>query len=155
MEIIRYKNRVNAWEHIILFIMALDILLSVYSHPILFCSACTILLFVHVFLTFRMINISIDKNFMTIGFTILKIPYRKISVSFDKVSVSSCILDPIVFYKGADKILEFAYEDDVTSAGVEKGTMEIRHSGKAISTDNEKTSYELFLKIKEVVLRQT
>ena len=85
---------------------------------------------------------------------LLKIPYRKIRTDFDKVVASSYIFEPVVFYKGTDKVLELAYEDNVTADGIETGTLEIRYKEKVFSTDNEKTSYTLFLEIKETVLRQ-
>lgn len=106
------------------------------------------------FLFFRTITLAIDKHFIAINFSLLKIPYRKIRTDFDKVSVSPDTFDPVVFYKGTDKILEFAYEDDVTADNIETGTLEIRYKEKVFSTDNEKTSYTLFLEIKETVLRQ-
>jgi hypothetical protein len=155
MEIIRYKNHVNVWLHVILFAMSFELFLATYNDPILFFSLCAVALLVHSFLQFRRIKISVDKNFIAVDFTIFKIPYRKFHTGFDTVVVSSSIFDPVVFYKGADKILEFVYEDDVVAPTVETGTIEIRHKNKVMSTDNTKTSYTLFLKIKEVVLRQT
>lgn len=140
--------------HVILFVVPLELLFAIYSYPILFFSACAVLLLVHVFLFFRTITLAIDKHFMAIEFTLLKIPYRKIRIDFDKVVVSSYIFDPIVFYKGTDKVLEMAYEDDVTADSIETGTLEIRYKEKVISTDNEKTSYTLFLEIKDTVSRQ-
>lgn len=154
METIRYDNNVNGWLHIIIIAGSAQILFALYEYPVLFFPACSGLLLVHLFLQFRKIKISVDKHVIAIDFTIFKIPYRKIHTGFDKAVVSSFIFDPVAFYKGADKVLEFAYQDDVAATGIETGTVEIRYKNKLMSTENEKTSYAFFLKLRELVLRQ-
>lgn len=155
MEIIRHKNNVGIEILILLVIMSTELLLAVYRYPVVFFSSCSLLLLTLLFLHFRRLKILIDKKFIAIDFTILNIPYKKIRISFDRVTVSSSVFEPLAFYKDADIILEFAYYDDPGHPTVEIGIVEIRYKGKVISIDNEKTSYQLFLKIREAVLRQT
>lgn len=156
MEIIQHRNNLDGGLYVLIFLYAVGlILLPMYSdNKILFTSACIGLGLMFIFLHYRRLKISVDKNSISVDFTFLSIPYRRIKKQFDFAKVSKHDTGSISFIKDNKEILEFDYGDDPVEPTVEIGVLKIVHKNKDILIGNTKTSYKLFNEIRQTVLKQ-
>ena len=115
--------------------------LKIISLPLLF-----LLVLVCIYMFFKQVEITIEKNLMSVKWKLFGLSYRSIKVNFDKTEIIGNI--HVYFYAYSKEVASFRYDSQDLESGEEYiHTIEMEYNGKTYSIGNKQNADYLFKKI--------